>query len=338
MFTRMRWSGLLFCAVAWLCLLACSTGLRGGDRTAEAETILAKATDLLDLRGTDGAPFLLKAEVRLTEGAKSVDGVFAVSWAAPDRFRRVIGFPDYKETDVARGENYYSKRNTEGIPLMIWQLGGLMDSLELRKELPAGSKVRRVENESVAGKEATCIWTGPGKGDFKICVYAATYELASIDAGLDGPPQTQRRYEYGDYQEFGAKKYPRRLAFSGWDKRAIEVKVEKMIPVHEFAADEFAPPAGAVISKLCNGTEELKGHPEPLSGARIPVGFDDLDMDIYFEITPIGAVRSAQIVYSSDPKSNKEILSWFLGTSFPIKTCDGRPIGYQTLYHFGDRR
>ena len=53
-----------------------------------------------------------------------------------------------------------------------------------------------------------------------------------------------------------------------------------------------------------------------MSGARIPVGFDDLDMDIYFEISPIGAVRSAQIVYSSDPKSDKEILNWFLGHEF----------------------
>ena len=328
----------MLCAAAGAFALIALPDLRGGDRTAESEALLAKAWELVDLRGADGAPFLLKAKARLTDGAKSVDGVFAMSWAAPDRYRRVIGFPDYKETDVARGENYYSKRNTDGIPLMIWQLGELMDSLELRKKLPEVSKVRRVENESASGKQATCIWMGPGKGDLKICVDVATNELASIDAGLDGPAQTQRSYEYSDYQEFGAKKYPRHFAFSGWGKRAIEVTVEKLVPVHEFAADEFAPPAGAVTSKLCNGTEELKGHPEPLSGARIPVGFDDLDMDIYFEISPIGAVRSAQVVYSSDPKSNKEILNWFLGTSFPVMTCDGRPIGYQTLYHFPDRR
>ncbi len=337
MLRQMRWSSRLFCAAAGVWLLA-AAGMRAGDRAAEGEAILAQATNLLELRGSDAAPFLLKARVRLTESTKSVDGVFAMSWAAPGRYRRVIGFPDYKETDVARGDNYYSKRTTDGIPLMIWQLGKLMDSLELRKTEQAGWKIKRVENESVGGKAAACIWIGPGKGDSKICVDAATHEIVLMETGLDGAAQTQMRYEYGDFQEFGAKKYPRRLAASGWDKRAIEVMIEKMVPVHEFAADEFAPPAGSVISKLCIGTEELKGHPEPLSGARIPVGFDDLDMDIYFEISPIGAVRSAQIVYSSDPKSNKEILNWFLGTSFPVMTCDGRPIGYQTLYHFPDRR
>ena len=337
MLRQMRWNGWLSCAVAGVCLMT-SGGLRGGDRTAEGEAILAKAADLVDLRGTDAVPFLLKARVRLSEGPKSVDGVFAMSWAAPDRYRRVIGFPDYQETDVARGENYYSKRNTDGVPLMVWQLGKLMDSLELRKTEQPGWKIKRVENESVGGKAAACMWMGPGKGDVKICVDAATHEIASMETGLDGAVQTQTRYEYADYQQFGVKKYPRRVTASGWDKRTIEVTVEKMLPVREFAADEFAPPAGAVISKLCNGAEELKGHPEPLSGARIPVGFDDLDMDIYIEISPIGAVRSAQIVYSSDPKSDKEILNWFLGTNFPVMTCDGRPIGYQTLYHFGDRR
>jgi len=299
---------------------------------------LAKAWDLVDLRAADGAPFVLKARARLTEGAKSTDGVFAMAWAAPDRYRRVIGFPDYKETDVARGENYYSKRPTDGIPLMIWHLGDLMDSLDRRRKMPAGLKIRRVENESFAGKEAACIWLGPGKGDLKICVDVATHEVASIETGLDGPVQSQQRFEYSDYQDFGAKKYPRRFAFSGWNKRSIEVTVEELVPVREFAADEFTPPAGSVISKLCNGTEETNGRAMPMFGEAIPVGFDDLDVDIYFEISPIGAVRSAQIVYSSDPKANQEILHWFLGANFPVRTCDGRPIGYQTLYHYGDRR
>jgi hypothetical protein len=337
MLRRMRSSGWLFCAVAGLLAVAGSTALRGGDRSAEAEAILAKAADLVDLRGTDAVPFLLKARVRLSEGPKSVDGVFAMSWAAPDRYRRVIGFPDYKETDVARGENYYSKRNTEGIPLMIWQLGGLMDSLELRKTL-AAAKIKRVENENVGGKAATCIWIGPGKVDSKICVDAASGEIDLMETGLDGPVQTQMRYEYGDYQAFGSKKVPRHFASSGWDKRSIEATIEKILPVKEFAVNEFSPPAGSVTSRLCTGTEKFEGHMDPMFGEAIPVGFDELDVDIYFEISPLGAAQSAQIVYSSDPKANKEVLHWFLGGNFPVKTCDGRPIGYQILYHYGDRR
>jgi hypothetical protein len=338
MIRAIRLNGWLAAVAAAAFALIPLSALRAVDRTAEAEAILDKTADLVDLRGTDAVPFLLKARVRLTEGAKSVDGVFAMSWAAPDRFRRVIGFPDYKETDIARGENYYSKRNTEGIPLMIWQLGGLMDSLELRKALQSGAKIKRVENDSVGGKAATCIWIGRGKGDSKICVDAATGEIDLMETGLDGPAQTQMRYEFGDYRAFGVKKIPWRFASSGWDKRSIEVTIEKIVPVRAFAADEFSPQAGSVTSRLCTGTEKLEGHMDPMFGEAIPVGFDGLDVDIYFEISPLGAAKSAQIVYSSDPKANKEILRWFLGANFPVKTCDGRPIGYQTLYHYGDRR
>jgi len=310
----------------------------GDERSGEAEAILAKAWDLVDIRAAGGAPFVLKAKVRLAEGDKFSDGVYAMSWAAPDRFRRVIGFRDYTKTDVARGENHYSKRNTEGVPLMVWELSELMNSLGTREKLPAAEKVTRIERESIGGKGATCILTGPGKGDSKICVDAATDEVLSIAYGFGGPATFQERSEYSGYLDFGTKRFPRHFAFSGWNKRSIEVTIEKLVPVHEFAADEFSPPAGSEISKLCSGTMAMTGDATPMFGNMIPVGFSELDVDIYFEITPAGAVRTAQIVYSSDPKADKEVLSWFLGAHFPVKTCDGRPIGYQMVYQLTGRR
>jgi len=311
---------------------------RGDERSDEAEAILAKAWNLADITGAEGTPFVLKAKVRLAEGDKFSDGVYAMSWAAPDRFRRVIGFRDYTEMDVARGENYYSKRNTEGVPLMVWELGELMNSLATREKLPAGEKVKRIERESTGGKEATCILAGAGKGDSKICVDAATDEVLSIAFGLGGPAAFQERSEYSGYQDFGTKRFPRHFAFSGWNNRSIEVTIEKLVPVHAFAADEFSPPAGSEISKLCSGTTAITGDVTPMFGNTIPVGFSELDVDIYFEITPAGAVRMAQIVSSSDPKADKEVLNWFLGAHFPVKTCDGRPIGYQMMYQLTGRR
>ncbi len=311
---------------------------RGDERSGEAEAILAKAWDLVDIRAAGGAPFVLKAKVRLVEGDKFSDGVYAMSWAAPDRFRRVIGFRDFAETDVARGENYYSKRNTEGVPLMVWELGELMDSLGTREKLPAAEKVKRIESESIGGKEATCIWAGSGKGDTKICVDAATDEVLSMAYKVEGPAAFQERSEYSDYQDFGAKRFPRHLKVSGWNKRSIEVTVDKLVAVHEFAADEFSPPAGSEISRFCTGTMAMTGDAMPMFGNTVPVGFSDLDVDIYFEITPAGAVRTAQIVYSSDLKADKEVLRWFVGARFPVKTCDGRPIGYQFVYQLPGRR
>ncbi|HUJ80913.1 MAG TPA: hypothetical protein VLW83_03465 [Candidatus Acidoferrales bacterium] len=332
----MRIAAWLMCAA--LLMAAALPAWRGDDRTLEAEAILVKAWDVVDIRAPGSAPFVMKAKVRLAEGEKSTDGVYAMSWSAPDRFRRVIGFRDYAETDVARGENYYSKRNTEGVPLMVWELGELMDSLGTRKKLPVAEKVKRIERESIVGKEATCILSGPGKGDSKICVDAATDEVLSVAYGLDGPAAFQERSEYSDYQDFGTKRFPRHLVFSGWNKHSIEVSIVMIVPVHEFAADEFSPPAGSEVSRRCAGNEEMKGEVTPMFGNAIPVGFENLDVDIYFEITPTGGVRSAQIVYSSDPKADKEILGWFIGAHFPVMSCDGRPMGYAEVYRMIGRR
>jgi hypothetical protein len=332
MMGRMRLIVCVICAAGVAAFLALPN-LPAGDQTSDAEAILNKAWDLVDISAAGSGPFLLKAKVRLTEGGKSADGVFAMAWAAPDRFRRVVGFPDYKETDVARGDNYYSKRTTDGVPLMIWKLGELMDSLGTRERMPAGEKAKRSVTQTVGGKEATCVSIGPGKGDLKICVNAASGEVISIEKGLDGPPEREERLEYSNYQEIGAKKYPRHFVYSGWSKRSIAVTIDTLAAVREFAADEFSPPAGSQISRICSGTEQLTGTVLPMFGNSKPVGFYQQDFYIYFEISPVGAVRSAQMIYNSDPKTATEILSMYVGGKFPVKTCDGRPIGYQTLYH-----
>jgi hypothetical protein len=329
---RMRF--IFWLIVASLLLAAAVPALRGGDRDADALAILAKAWALVDIRASGSGAFILKARARLVEGTKVTDGVFAMAWAAPDRFRRVIGFRDYSETDVARGENYYSKRNTEGVPLMVWKLGELMDSLSARKSVPGGAKVKRVENLSVGGKAATCVSIAWDAGDSRICVDAATAEVLSIEKALDGPDESRERLEFGDYQDFGGKRFPRHFAYSGWNKRAIEVTIEKLDSAREFAADEFTPPAASEISRLCNGAEEMTGQAMPMFGDTRPVGFSHLDVYIFVDISPMGYVRSAQIVSSSDAKADKEVLRWYLGTNFPVKTCDGRAIGYQSLFHY----
>ena len=68
---------------------------RAVDTGSEPQAILAKAWSQIDIRAPGSRPFILKATVRLIDGDKSTGGVYAMSWAAPDRFRRVMGFRDY---------------------------------------------------------------------------------------------------------------------------------------------------------------------------------------------------------------------------------------------------
>ncbi len=76
---------------------------------------------------------------------------------------------------------------------------------------------------------------------------------------------------------------------------------------------------------------ETQGELRPSTGNTIPIGFRDLRIDMYFQVSPAGGVQYAQVVYSSDPLHSKEVLNWFIGTHFPIEKCSGTPISYEMI-------
>jgi hypothetical protein len=304
----------------------------------DATAMLSKAAGLVDLQAPDGTPFLLLANVTLREGNKSVEGVFAMTWAAPGHYRRVFHFPGFTATEVATEGAIYRQRSTEALPLMIWELDQLL-ALASNYRLGPEWKVLRIQTEQSGQTELTCVLAKTGLADSKSCVNAATGEPFSIDAGPDAyhmerPRERStvtERSEFTDYQPFEGRSFPRTLTFRGWDARAVEVRIQKLIQVKAFAADEFTPPKGATKTGFCE-SPETTGEVTPNAGtSTIPVKFSDMEVDMYFQVSPVGGVRYAQVVYSSDPLKNDEVLHWFIGTHFPIKSCAGTPIAYEML-------
>jgi hypothetical protein len=304
----------------------------------DAPVILSKAAELVDLQSPGGTPFLLLANVTLREGEKSVEGVFAMSWAAPGQYRRVFRFPGFTATEVVTGGAMYRQRSTEAMPLMIWELSQLL-ALTSNYRLGPEWKVLHVQTEQSGQVELNCVLARTGLADSKICIDTSTGLPFSIDTGPDAyrlehsreRSAANERSEFADYQPFEGHTFPHKLTFHGWDARTVEVQVQKLIPVKAFAADEFAPSKDSSKIGFCD-SPETNGEVTPNPGSnRIPVKFTDIEVDMYFQVSPAGGVRYAQVVYSSDPLKNTEILHWFIGTHFPIKTCSGTPVAYETL-------
>lgn len=298
----------------------------------DASAVLSKASTLVDLKLPGGAPFLLQADVVLHEGKNSVQGVFAMAWAAPGQYRRVLHFPGFSSTEVASNGVLYRQRTTdESLPLMIWQLGQLLDFESAYRPSPAW-KPQRVQPEQAEGAALSCVLAQSYMGQRKLCVNAATGVPVSIDEGFDvhSLESLREHTDFADYEPFEGRTYPRKLTFHGWGSRSIEVRVQKLIRVQTFAADEFTAPKGATRSHFCE-SPEVSGSVNASSGNTVPIGFRNIEVDMYFQVTPAGAVRNAQVVYSSDPIHDKEVLSWFVGTHFPIRTCSGTPVSYETM-------
>lgn len=324
-------------ACFFLIILACITLVQAAvnedERKSQAEVILSKASEMVNIKAPGSAPFVLIAKVHLQEGKKSVEGMYAISWAAPERFRRVLRFPNFSETDVAQGDKLYRQRSTQGLPLLIWQLNRMMDSV-IHYELDPKTKVKRIQSEQVNGVDETCVVLERADLNSKVCLNSTTNEPLTIDAKLEDAEPFREHYELSDYEPFEARRFPRKLYFHGWGSRGIEVQVEKLIRVQAFAQDEFTAPKGAQVSNFCEHPETT-GDVKPSTGGTIPVGLRDIEVDMYFEVSPIGAVRFAEVVYSSAPLKNNEILNWFIGTHFPIQSCAGKPVGYEIIVRMG---
>jgi hypothetical protein len=297
----------------------------------DAAVILSKAAELVDLQARDRTPFLLLADVVLHDGDESLNGVFAMAWAAPGQYRRVFRFPNFTATEVVTDGTIYRQRNTDALPLMVWELDELLLPASKYRLTPQ-AKVRRIRTERSGAAELTCVLTQAPWTDSKMCVNTVTGEPFSIDRGVDAYRMESMRehFEFADYQPFEGRMFPHKLTFRGWNARVIEVQIQKLIRAQAFPSDEFSPPKGATRSHFCD-LPESTGEVRPSTGNAIPIGLTDVEVDMYFQVSPVGGVRYAQVVYSSAPLKNNEILHWFIGTHFPVKTCSGTPIAYETM-------
>lgn len=300
----------------------------GSDQPAsDAAGVLSQAADQVAIKSAKSPPFMLLAKVRLQDGKKSVDGVYAIAWA-PDHFRRVFRFPNFTETDVMVNGSIYRQRSTNTMPLMIYELDSLMDSFLAIKPNPK-SKLRQIDK--VPGN-LNCVSVLRDLSQTKICLASATLLPVSIDRTLEsvGSDMLREHYEFGDYQAFGGKQFPRSLRFEGWNAKSINAQVDNLIKVESFPPDEFVPPVGSTRMNFCEAPEK-KGDVQPYIGDAAVLRLRDTEIAMYFQVGPGGAVRSAEVVYSTNPVMNNEILNWFVGTHFPEKSCNGQAIEYETI-------
>jgi hypothetical protein len=328
-------------AFAFVCFLGLAPVLAhpqklvSGDETrTKAEELVSKSSEKTNIWAPGGTPFFLLANVHLQSGGKSVDGVYAVAWASPTRFRRAFRFPDFTRTEVVVDDTLYRKQSSEAVPLLVWELDKLLGFLDHPKLEPE-AKVKDIKTAQAEGVEVTCLHLERLWGDSKVCLNAATNELVSADTGSNARrlERLREHYRFSDYRPFQQKSVPWRLSFHGWDSQTVEVQVDKLIAAQSFPSDEFAPPSESKKSGFCR-EPKFEGAVKPSTGNTIPIGMGDIEVDMYFEVTPIGGVRYAQVVYSTAPLLNKEVLNWFVGTHFPIETCAGTPINYQTIIRF----
>ncbi len=315
--------------------------------SAEIQALLHRAKQLTDIEAPGSPPFVMIARAHLEFAGKSTDGMYGISWAAPDRFREAFSFPDYKETDVVVGHKCYRERTSSARPLLVTQLESLL-TLPLRWKTDPAAKIGKIDTLRNRGQENTCIDLSKFPETDRVCIATTDNDLVSFDGGVVDPMlesgiESNGRFEFGNYATVGTKRFPRKLTFRRNDGMFIEADIQQITLVRSFVATEFQPPVGADETGWCaepKTSGEISFWPvNPVmiwvnrgKAVSLPNGF----FAAYLAIDPRGNVKRSQVLYSVGKHADAILLGWLRDGHYPIKRCGSKRIGWDFIYqaHF----
>lgn len=233
----------LFCASSWLLAAAPQMKPSAAPDTA---TLLARATAHLNIESPSSAPFVLLAKARYTFNRQTVEGTYALGWAAPNLYREDVQYGNSRETIlVSAGKLYRVGQDTPHTNL--WPQ---MIRRALQWSLPAGTRAKeRPQGEHwQSAARLTCIVAESSGHHERICLDPVNYEPFSYD--VSGPSGKQS-WTFADYTSLAhaasdSQRFPSVITYRDNHGVSAEIEIQSIEAVFGFAADEFTPPAGAV--------------------------------------------------------------------------------------------
>ncbi|MGH9711238.1 MAG: hypothetical protein ACRD37_11905, partial [Candidatus Acidiferrales bacterium] len=168
-------------ALALFCVFALP--LAGAPQTnstvnqADAATLLARATAHLNIESPSSMPFVLFAKARYTINKHTVEGTYALGWAAPNLYRQDFQYGDTRETILVTGGKLYRTHVVNGDSGTV-DLWSRMLKRALQWSLPPGanSKEQPQGEHWQSAAKLTCIVATAADLHHRICLDPNNYE------------------------------------------------------------------------------------------------------------------------------------------------------------------
>jgi hypothetical protein len=302
----------------------------------EAAEMIAKAEQRLLPTQASSVPYHYVAELHYTWGDYSADGTYEVLWAAPDRFRQELRLGKTSESDVVLGDKLYVRRNDPSAAYIVERLRLLTGLPDRGLAAPAAApreKVEKVYASTYGSEKVVCVkGAGVEKGR-TICLDAAERSVVSETYSL----------KRGDLEVFsvfdnfitvGDREYPGHL-LSRVGNESLEIRVQRMSPVLNFADATFSVPDGAASFAWCAQTKEEQRSNSPnlphLAVVLAPPGATGFH-GFYFEVAPNG--RLEKIVELHPDGIAQQIAVKDFKHTYPIRTCSDRPVEYESVQFY----
>ncbi len=339
---RPAWSTIV--VLAGLAVLSAAPAPGAGDEQQRGVALVARAAQLENLLAPDTGRFRLRVHVKLfglVDGTR--EGEVLLLAAPPSQSFEVVRFPGYMEMTGLTDGQRWRKRNVVDKPFRFHEVSQLLD-VASHLRLAPGEIVRSISQQTVAGRPASCVETGPtaalwqrdiaGRakvpevGPWKdsratLCFDADTGALLSAEYGKELP-----RFEYEGQVALGAKAYPKTLRCFEGKELAVEATVVELVADSGAQTDDgFAVPAGAdrwpacetptppsLVTKKDAGVDTYAKARRKFGTviALAEVGTDGLIHDLAF-------IQAHGVLHDNVKKASKE---W----KYAPATCNGVPV------------
>jgi len=189
-------------------------------------------------------PFLLQADFA-TRLHTTETGHVTQKWSSKELWQEETTLADFHQITVRKDDDTYTARNLKYTPLPIREIHEVFGAPLVPADKWKTGKVKAKEH----GTQECLELHSTSNGDWKreICVSSDTRQIISDET--IALAETRRR-EFSDYQPFLSSSIPRTLKLTINNVPVLTVVVTSL-EQRSYAANEFAPPANAIVRRTC---------------------------------------------------------------------------------------
>lgn len=301
-----------------------------GNKQEEGENLIRRAEQVSNIRSSDARSFRLKASFTLLgNGAAAGEGTYTEIWVSHGRWRRETVLGTFHRTELGGEKTRWTLDTTEEIPGNAGQLGALMGQLDVRQE---HIKVAAIRDQTVEGVQARCVeLKGTSFGNETLCIDAQSgVLLLKKTPTLWMGKKFQYSCQYGQYEEFAGRMYPRHIRCVEDGHPGIEVRVMELLGEPSPDSALFVPPIGAKELANCSGklqAPKALQTPDPKYPKNEPQ--PDSPVVIWLIVGVDGKPRDLKIARRIGKEFDDRALAAVGQWVFKPAMCDGDPVPVQ---------
>ena len=295
------------------------------NRQKEVSTLIEHAAQLSDIRGSNAPAFHLKAALTFYEGKGASEGTYTEFWSSGAQWRRETVVGSYHRIQVASGSKRWLLDNNKEIP---FEAGTPETMLTAWKPPWDRWKNAKIAETSLHGLALRCVKADaypPRKA--ALCFDKVTGLLiASVEPFQLQQRVADQRCEYGDYQTFGEKTFPRIVRCFDDGKLKLEMRVVELHMTNSLSAELFAPLDGAKETFNCQG---IMKPPRPVSTPDpVPPRRENPEHPVELLVTvgKDGTPQDIKVVRSIDEAFDSAAMTTVRRWRFEPGRCDSEPV------------